>query len=91
MDVVDAISVVNKEYVLSMLLLCCYFVFIDNGVVALVSSSSVSSCLREGGFDTKHNFISCDFISFSPLVVLALVAPPSDASPTFHCLTSGEY
>ena len=66
-------------------------VFIDIGVVAVVSSSSVSACQREGGFETDHNFISCVFISFSPLVVLALLAPPSDATPhsvLFHCLTS---
>ena len=72
---------------------CCVvvFVFINIGVVAVVSSSSVFACLREGGFDTDHNFISCVFIYFSPLVVLALLAPPNDATPhylPFLCLTS---
>ena len=75
---------------------CCYvviFVFIDIGVVAVVSSSSISAYQREGVFGTDHICISCVFIS-SPLVVLVLLAPPSDATQhyiSFHCLTSTDY
>ena len=45
---------------------CVVVVFIDIGVVALVSSSPVSACLRQCGFDTDHNFISCVSFPFLP-------------------------